>query len=165
MDNCDHPTMELRHRPAANHYVRQCLVCGWTTPPIAHDKIDRLEREAAAAVDDSIRDNWYAAQQVKRTLERKQGQQDFFEAHSNYLRSPEWKARRVAVLRRDGYICQACLQNEASQVHHLTYKHWGHEPLFELVSVCKPCHDQITTLDRSGTASRPDGDGVGEWEL
>ena len=78
--------------------------------------------------------------------------------HSRYLLSSEWKTRKTAVLRRDGYICQACLQNPATQVHHLTYKHWGHEPLFDLVAVCKPCHDKITQLDRNPQAARPDID-------
>lgn len=68
--------------------------------------------------------------------------------HGDYLRSPEWRAKRDAVLRRDGYMCQACLQNQAVQVHHKTYRHWGNEPLFDLVAVCEICHDEITKMDR-----------------
>jgi hypothetical protein len=39
-------------------------------------------------------------------------------------------------------------RGRASQVHHLTYKHLRNEPLFELISVCVPCHDAITAMDR-----------------
>jgi 5-methylcytosine-specific restriction endonuclease McrA len=73
---------------------------------------------------------------------------DWFIQHSDYLRSPEWQAKRTAVFRRDGYICQGCLTNPAAQVHHITYAHWQHEPLFDLVSVCVQCHDEITEMDR-----------------
>ena len=38
----------------------------------------------------------------------------------------------------------------ASDVHHLTYAHWRNEPLFDLISVCRPCHEQITQMDREG---------------
>ena len=75
---------------------------------------------------------------------------EWFKEHSDYLRSYDWKNRRDRVLQRDGYMCQACLNNPATQVHHLTYKHWGNEPLFELVAVCKPCHDKLTDMDRNG---------------
>ena len=74
----------------------------------------------------------------------------FWPRYADYLRSHAWKEKRGKVLRRDGYVCQACLNNEAHQVHHLNYKHWGNEPLFDLISVCKPCHDKITDMDRNG---------------
>lgn len=61
--------------------------------------------------------------------------------HTIYLASDEWKWRRQMVLERDNYLCQGCLTNRATQVHHLTYKHWRNELLFELVSVCDGCHD------------------------
>jgi hypothetical protein len=33
-------------------------------------------------------------------------------------------------------------------VHHTSYRHWRHEPLFELVGVCTECHTEITWMDR-----------------
>jgi 5-methylcytosine-specific restriction endonuclease McrA len=68
--------------------------------------------------------------------------------HSNYIKSEQWKQKRELVLKRDNYLCQACLTEKATQVHHTSYKHWRNEPLFELVSVCEMCHEKITTLDR-----------------
>jgi 5-methylcytosine-specific restriction endonuclease McrA len=84
------------------------------------------------------------------------GLNDWFKKHGAYLRSPQWKAKAGMVMRRDGFVCQACLQNPATQVHHLTYDRWGHEPLFDLVAVCKPCHDTITAISRGELKAEPD---------
>ena len=75
---------------------------------------------------------------------------EWWEAYETYLATDKWKRKRSAVLKRDGFICQACLTRRASQCHHLTYKHVFNEPLFELVAVCEVCHDKITALDRAG---------------
>jgi hypothetical protein len=72
----------------------------------------------------------------------------WFNDHSEYLNSEQWKKKRALVLNRDNYTCQSCLTSKATEVHHLTYKHWKNEPLFELVSVCRNCHETITKIDR-----------------
>lgn len=72
----------------------------------------------------------------------------FKKYYEPYLNSDEWKSKRDLVLKRDSFLCQSCLTSKATQVHHTTYKHVFNEPLFELVSICKPCHDLITKLDR-----------------
>jgi 5-methylcytosine-specific restriction endonuclease McrA len=64
------------------------------------------------------------------------------EAYDRYLRSPQWQGKKFDVFRRDGYICQICKSNPASQVHHLTYERFGDEPLDDLQAVCKPCHKE-----------------------
>jgi len=68
--------------------------------------------------------------------------------YADYLLSPEWKARRAATLARCGGICEACGKTKAAQVHHTTYDHAFHEPLWELRGVCEACHDEITKLDK-----------------
>jgi 5-methylcytosine-specific restriction endonuclease McrA len=80
---------------------------------------------------------------------------EWFAEHSKYLASPEWEIKRRRVLERDRWICQAGLpvcDVTAEQVHHLTYRHWRNEPLFDLISVCHSCHEAITEMDR---AARP----------
>lgn len=62
--------------------------------------------------------------------------------HQEYLKSPKWKNIRQKVLRRDNFICQGCLENQATEVHHLTYKHWKDELMFELISICRTCHEK-----------------------
>jgi len=70
--------------------------------------------------------------------------------HDRYLGSSAWDERRSAVLLRDKYHCLAALEHctgKATQVHHLSYRHWRNEPLFDLVSVCWTCHETITRMD------------------
>lgn len=68
--------------------------------------------------------------------------------HQEYLNTQVWKEKRNEILERDGYLCQACLKNRASEVHHLTYDHFGDEPFFDLISVCRQCHEKISTMDK-----------------
>lgn len=70
-----------------------------------------------------------------------------YNEYVEYLRSAQWREKRLKVLDRDNNTCQSCLKAKAQEVHHITYKHLKNEPLFELVSVCKPCHDEITRMD------------------
>jgi hypothetical protein len=62
--------------------------------------------------------------------------------YNKYLLTDKWKEIRLKVLERDKYICQGCLVNKATQVHHLTYENVTDELLFQLVSICKPCHEK-----------------------
>lgn len=68
--------------------------------------------------------------------------------HQDYLKTMAWQEKREEVLKRDDYLCQACLKKRATQVHHLTYDHFGAEPLFDLISVCGECHQAITEMDQ-----------------
>jgi 5-methylcytosine-specific restriction endonuclease McrA len=81
-------------------------------------------------------------------LRNQQSKKVFFEKYNEYLKTTEWQERRDEVLKRDNYICQACLNARATQVHHLNYVHWGNEPLFDLVAICNECHEKITKMDR-----------------
>lgn len=69
--------------------------------------------------------------------------------YEKYLKSPEWKAKRKLVLERDKYKCLSCLSAEATEVHHITYRHLGNEPLFELVSICRRYHQEIYHMDNN----------------
>jgi hypothetical protein len=61
-------------------------------------------------------------------------------SYLEYLNSPEWKARRKAVLERCNRICERCHKYLVDEVHHLTYEHVFNEPLEDLQGLCKPCH-------------------------
>jgi hypothetical protein len=65
-----------------------------------------------------------------------------------YLRSDAWREKRRLVLERDGYRCQLWQAHVANEVHHTTYAHVGHEPLEDLISLCRMCHEAITTVLR-----------------
>jgi len=73
--------------------------------------------------------------------------------HDRYLRTAQWARRRAAVLRRAGYRCEGCGQRQATQVHHLHYRRWRREMLFDLVAVCETCHRLIHDLDAPETTA------------
>ncbi len=62
--------------------------------------------------------------------------------YDNYLESPEWKQRRNLVMLRAQGICEGCRLAQAIDVHHLTYADAGEEFLFQLVALCRKCHDR-----------------------
>lgn len=64
------------------------------------------------------------------------------------MRSPAWKRKSNQVLKRDNYICQACLKEPATMAHHKTYVNFGQEPLFDLEAVGPRCHQKLTALAR-----------------
>ena len=65
------------------------------------------------------------------------------EKYNEYLKSDEWYRIRKIVLERDKFICQGCLKNRATDVHHKNYDNLFNEVLFDLVSVCRTCHLKI----------------------
>lgn len=68
-----------------------------------------------------------------------------------YIKSPEWRAKANMVLRRAGFICEGCLVNRATQVHHMTYEHLGDEFAWELRAVCHGCHERFHEERRPAT--------------
>lgn len=77
----------------------------------------------------------------------------YYSAYSDYLKSPEWRAFRKLVLKRDKYRCvdcgvpayhkDICPTGSRLQVHHIHYD--GIDTMTftidQCVSVCKQCHD------------------------
>ena len=57
-----------------------------------------------------------------------------------YLKSPQWKAKRKAVKTRCAGICERCRIYLFDHVHHRTYANIYNEPLEDLIGLCKPCH-------------------------
>lgn len=60
-----------------------------------------------------------------------------------YLKGESWQELRRRVLERDNYLCQACLNKDAQDVHHITYANFGKEFCFELMSICRDCHNLL----------------------
>jgi hypothetical protein len=74
---------------------------------------------------------------------RAQFSDDWHRAHAEYLLSPAWRKRRKMVLQRCWPVCEGCGLQVPCEVHHLTYEHWRAEFLFELVGLCRECHERI----------------------
>ncbi len=63
--------------------------------------------------------------------------------YQKYLNGPEWQKKRILIFIRDGYLCQKCKKENATQVHHKSYANIFKEPLSDLMSVCGSCHRLI----------------------
>lgn len=57
-----------------------------------------------------------------------------------YLYSAEWQAKRDAIACRSRGWCEQCKWRRAAEVHHITYRHKYHEPLSDLIHLCRYCH-------------------------
>ena len=145
-------------------YGLRCETCGRIngSRPISAQLFSSQEREAADAQNleqsqEAIRQStetlWHE-QQARRDQQNEAKEAEWWSRYEEYMLLGEWLAKREAVIRRDGYICQACLRARASQAHHLTYDHLFDEPLFDLVAVCLGCHEHITQQDRARRIQR-----------
>ena len=64
--------------------------------------------------------------------------------YSEYLKTPEWQAKRNERLKIDNFRCQKCGRPMDLQVHHINYDHVGHENVYtDLITLCKYCHAKI----------------------
>jgi 5-methylcytosine-specific restriction endonuclease McrA len=70
--------------------------------------------------------------------------------YRRYLASADWQSVRQRVLRRAFVTCEGCWEARATEVHHLTYAHVGDELLFELVAICRPCHERVHPKSSNG---------------
>lgn len=142
----------------ATQFGTQCQRCGkWAA--VAKATLTPGQITFAESFDDSISERFwqeFRAKQQAARLQQTQAERDaWFRKYTAYLRSPQWRDKRERVIKRDGGICQACLKRQATQVHHLTYKHVFNEPLFDLTSICDLCHDFLTKLDRGELECQP----------
>jgi len=64
-----------------------------------------------------------------------------FESYQEYLNSCIWRSKRDLMLELFP-ICYKCGE-EATLVHHLTYKRVCNEKQTDLVTLCKKCHKKI----------------------
>lgn len=113
---------------------------------------DRLAQEYDSnrqAAYESARINWLNDLEIVRQEQESQKREqsaEWWRKYNQYLRSQQWYDIRKRVLERDNNICQACLRNKASQVHHLSYELYdqlGRSAAFELVAICYQCHKAI----------------------
>ena len=132
----------------------QCLNCGKCTGSnLSFSLVGGKEfLNDLPIYDDNLNSEYYKKlseyQQELRIKERKDNFTLWLELHNEYLLTDIWRSKRDRVLKRDQYICQACLISKATEVHHLSYLNWKNEPLFELTSICNRCHVKITKLSR-----------------
>ena len=148
-DECDHPDLALRKTVFSNgqaHYAWQCLSCGVVSNWLKNSDTTEDEKASAGEVDREIRRLvWQEKSDALRRehdAEREAERRVWRERYERHMASPEWREKADAVLMRAGGICEGCRSRKARQVHHMTYAHLGDEFLFELVALCRPCHER-----------------------
>jgi len=143
-----------------NYYIR-CGTCGRAGSAVSRAALTPGERAGAESnafrlSDRRQAEEAVAAEIVRNASARRAAENDaWWRKYDEYLQSDKWRFdKREPVLVRDNYECQAnlaCCTQDATQVHHTTYEHVFDEPLFDLVAVCRECHEEITRMDRSGS--------------
>lgn len=143
--DCECLEKELRVKITSNgvkQYKHQCLACGRVGKNLkTADALNELEGEEPNEVDEGLKRRFFDERGSIKTAQYHEEKRLWWERYNEYLNSDEWKIRRDRVLKRDCYICQACLQRRATQVHHKTYENVGCEPAFDLIAICSTCHE------------------------
>ncbi|HGJ5855658.1 HNH endonuclease [Arsenophonus nasoniae] len=87
---------------------------------------------------------------------RSQGWENHQQGKNRHQRGygTRWDKLRMQILKRDKYLCQACLKNSlattAKTVDHIIAKaHGGSDAESNLQSLCWPCHHKKTATERS----------------
>ena len=141
------------------HLKKQCSNCGRLDSryykkdnSISYDTIPFADIDRAKAFEnidyEKLSDIYKRYDKKRKQFQKEKSFEKFIEEHNAYLKTADWRKRRELVLKRDNFLCQSCLDNKATQVHHKSYRYWKNEPLFELVSVCDECHKIITEMNR-----------------
>lgn len=151
-DACDHPHSIITCEPDSlgrDQYFERCDQCGLKlTSAIAHGAakargVSEITRDRIEAVAQQ-----YVARR-RRALDKiskdaaERCQPENRQSYDDYLRSPEWRRRASKIMQRANGVCEGCLTNDATEVHHLTYENVGAEFAFELVALCSPCHRRL----------------------
>ena len=143
--SCGETTTELRRFTCSNrtYQVRyQCLACGGSVGnPIPHYQVDDLMRLPAWDVNRAV--TLRIDREIERIDAKAAEQAAWRERYDRHIGSTKWRQIADRVLLRADYLCEGCLSARATQVHHLTYDHMGDEFMFELLALCKPCHERI----------------------
>lgn len=172
-NECFHANTEVRARTiqgGSTQVKKQCLDCGVTVG----NPLPKAQYPNASSFDEFLlktrqdeRDvfRWTVAQNY--VAKQQQGELSFRREYEAYISSPAWKKLRSHVFKRCAEICEGCMENGATEVHHLSYRHFGAEFLFELAGLCHDCHSRFHQNSGVGDSdSRPcrgcrfQGDGV-----
>ena len=66
---------------------------------------------------------------------------------------PDWQEKRALAISIAGGCCAGCGRSDAPlQVHHLSYRRFGHEKWYDLLAVCPQCHPYADRLRKQRKA-------------
>jgi 5-methylcytosine-specific restriction endonuclease McrA len=142
--SCGSRSTELRRKLARNGTLMlgyQCLVCGGVVGTwVKRSSVGNPD--ALPLWDDLLTEAFQTDQRVVWAAERRTEDVVWRRRYESHLASPKWRSIRARVMQRARGVCEGCGTADATEVHHLTYKHLGDELLFELVALCSECHEK-----------------------
>jgi hypothetical protein len=146
--SCEHARSELRERTVkggGKQYVQQCLRCGSaiSSPVKKENALAENGGKPLPPFDEQLVLSWEAAAKESAEKIKNADESAFWLAYEEYLAGPAWRRKREKVFERAGGVCEGCREQQATQVHHLSYEHVGGEFIFELVAVCDDCHEKL----------------------
>lgn len=154
--HCDHLRREPRvalQSDGKPFYRIQCADCGEKlSQQLPHSSVPNRER--CPQWDEELykrrfRDGFAAYEQCREAaIARRKA--EWRAVYHRYLASADWQSVRQRVLWRSRGTCEGCLEAPATEVHHQTYAHVGDELLFELVAICRPCHERLHPSSSTG---------------
>ncbi len=162
---CTHKIKELKERTISGgsiQYIYQCTKCGRPQGgAIKRDKAFKLNSgNKPTSFNQELYESWESEQgkefsalhEARETeqnklanyfgVEEKRDKEKFFTFYKEHLKTNKWQIIREKVFKRANNICEGCLEEKATQVHHLDYRNVGDELLFQLVAICDNCHDK-----------------------
>lgn len=157
MHPCQHEKTEIRKKPKVNGswvVAKQCLYCG--SQAGQELRKDSVAFETLIEWDWALIESW-TQERAKLVSEKKaeiekgrEGSPEWWAMYNAYLLTPEWRRIRAKVMKRAGGVCEGCGDFPPVQAHHLTYKRVTREMMFDLVALCKRCHDACHS-DKQGS--------------
>lgn len=148
---CRHPETEAMRVTIADgrtQVVKCCIRCGERvgTPLSQKDKswVNSLKCLPPELMGTYEGERFAKKKRMLLGLARKQyaDRGRFTRSYRAYMSSAEWRAKREKVMKRCEGICEGCGESPATEVHHLSYRHFMQEFLFELVGLCHECHER-----------------------
>lgn len=65
-----------------------------------------------------------------------------------YISSKWWTDRKTLYYKYHAKKCAVCESTKYIQLHHMTYKDYGHEKDEHLVALCRGCHEEFHTINK-----------------
>jgi 5-methylcytosine-specific restriction endonuclease McrA len=157
---CEHARSTLRHRiyrKGGDAAVLQCEVCGKHLRAVskanapAVNTLEAFDESLPKTRVDDLR-RWYRTRhealenawlEFRAERSRRIASGELRHADTSrfgtYYASPQRQRTRVRILARDDCKCQAC-DEDATDVHHITYDRLGCENDLDLIALCAGCH-------------------------
>lgn len=127
---------------------RQCRRCFWQeSSPVKHNLISEPIDSLPLRIQLNYERIWAAKTEMQQEV------QDPGPKHTNeyleHITSDKWRGIRARVLSRCGGICEGCLTNRATEVHHMNYLTLGDELCYDLRGLCSTCHEKADELRKN----------------